>query len=77
MTAPSRQFMIQQAVLNAVPKVWPATFFIYKSVRGALVSVGYRNATKVSPAFHAHILQEYRTLSARYDEAISQPGALR
>jgi len=76
MTAPSRQFMIGQAILTATRLYEPDTF------RALGVPIGLRCMTTkdwsyARTDFCDVVRACYRDISARYDEAIRQPGTLR
>lgn len=65
--APSRQFMVQQAVLNAAAIEYPVNLKHYGIIQ-AIRALNY--ACKWSPNFaKAAILREYRLLAAYYQVA--------
>ena len=84
MTAPSRQFMIQQAVLSYIGKTYPSLL----EVRSAASIIGQitLDGTHIAgtPEIVAAIRENFRTIAAYWGEAIhdpnaaiSQPGALK
>ena len=65
---PSREFLVRQAVLNAVPKCWPASSEWY-GVGRTLKNMGCEHAGMVALSVLPFIRAEFYVLVARYEMA--------
>lgn len=69
---PSRDFLVRQAVLNAVPKCWPATAEL-SGVAGALRKMRCDDgATQIEAMVLPFIRVEYRALASHYGVQVAK-----